>query len=72
MGSIRIISTVDENGKLRIPEGLKLEKGNIEVIINPLDEIKNDKSLLSFSDHTCGRFLLDTLRREDIYGNSER
>jgi len=72
MGSIRIISTVDESGKLHIPEELKLEKGNVEVIIKPLDEIKNDETLLSFSDHTCGRLLIYSLRREDIYGNSER
>jgi hypothetical protein len=72
MEPIRIVSSVDEKGKLQIPEGLTLKKGRVEVIIKHLDENKEKIETLSYSDHHCGRILVDPLRREDIYGNDGR
>jgi hypothetical protein len=37
MEPIRIISNVDEDGRLHIPEGLTPKKGRVEVIIKHLD-----------------------------------
>jgi len=36
MDSIKIISTVEEDGKLRLPPELKLEKGKVRVVIGSL------------------------------------
>lgn len=72
MESIRIISTVEEDGKLRLPEELKLEKGKVEVVITPLGNAKESKAQLSFSNHSCGKLIVDSLRREDIYGSDGR
>jgi len=72
MEPIRIISNVDDEGKLHIPEGLALKKGKVEVIIKPLDDTKEKSKLLSYSDHCCGRILVESLRREDIYGDDGR
>ena len=72
MEPIRIISNVDEEGKLHIPEGLTLKKGKVEVIIRPLDDDREKIETLSYSDHHCGRILVESLRREDIYGDDGR
>ena len=72
MDSIRIISTVEEDGKLRLPPELKLEKGKVQVVITPLKDTKERKIQLSHSDHSCGKVLLGSLRREDIYGADAR
>ncbi|MBW1717819.1 MAG: hypothetical protein JRJ77_18815 [Deltaproteobacteria bacterium] len=68
MDSIKIISTVEEDGKLRLPPELKLEKGKVQVVITPLKDTKEGEIQLSHSDHSCGKVLLGSLRREDIYG----
>lgn len=72
MEPIRIISSVDEEGKIHIPKGLALKKGKVEVIIRPLDANKETIKTLSYSDHRCGRILVESLRREDIYGDDGR
>ena len=72
MEPIRVISNVDEEGKLHIPEGLALKKGKVEVIIRPLDDNKERMKTLSYSDHRCGRILVESLRREDIYSDDGR
>jgi hypothetical protein len=72
MEPIKIISNVDDQGKLHIPEGLALKKGKVEVIIKPLDDNKEKSKTLSYSDHYCGRILVESLRREDIYGDDGR
>ena len=72
MEPIKIISNVDDEGKLHIPEGLALKKGKVEVIIKPLDDNKEKNKTLSYSDHYCGRILVESLRREDIYGDDGR
>ena len=72
MEPIRIISNVDEDGRLHIPEGLTLKKGRVEVIIKHLDGGKEKNQGLSFSDHYCGRVLVERVRREDIYGDDGR
>jgi hypothetical protein len=72
MEPIRIISNVDDEGKLHIPEGLALKKGRVEVIIKRLDDIKEKSKPLAYSDHYCGRILVESLRREDIYGDDGR
>lgn len=72
MEPIRIISSVDDEGKLHIPEGLALKKGRVEVIIKPLDDTKEKRKTLSYSDHYCGRILVESLRREHIYGDDGR
>jgi hypothetical protein len=72
MEPIRIISNVDDEGKLHIPEGLTLRKGRVEVIIKHLDDNKGKRKSLSYSDHYCGRILIEPLRREDIYDNDGR
>jgi len=72
MEPIRIISNVDDEGKLHIPEGLALKKGRVEVIIKPLDDTKEKHKTLSYSDHYCGRILVKSLRREDTYGDDGR
>ena len=72
MEPIRIISNVDEEGKLHIPEGLALKKGKVEVIIRPLDDNKERMKTLCYSDHRCGRILVESLRREDIYSDDGR
>jgi len=63
-----IRSTVEEDGKLRLPPELKLEKGKVQVVITPLKDTKEGEIQLSHSDHSCGKVLLGSLRREDIYG----
>jgi hypothetical protein len=72
MEPIRIISDVDDEGKLHIPEGLALKKGKVEVIIKPLDYPKQKSKPLSYANHYCGRILVESLRREDIYGDDGR
>ena len=72
MEPIKIISDVDDEGKLHIPKGLALKKGKVEVIIKPLDDAKERSKPLSYSDHYCGRILVESLRREDIYGDDGR
>ena len=72
MDSIKIISTVEEDGKLRLPPELKLEKGKARVVITPLKDTKEREIQLSHSDHSCGKLILDSLRREDIYGADAR
>jgi hypothetical protein len=72
MEPIRIISNVDEEGKLQIPEGLVLKKGKVEVTIKPLDDNKEEHRTLSYSDHYCGKILVESLRREAIYGDDGR
>ncbi|MBW1967856.1 MAG: hypothetical protein JRI48_10905 [Deltaproteobacteria bacterium] len=72
MDSIKIISTVEEDGKLRLPPELKLEKGKVRVVITPLKDTKEREIQLSHSDHSCGKLILDSLRREDIYGADAR
>jgi hypothetical protein len=72
MKPIMIISEVDEEGKLHIPEGLALKKGKVQVVISPLDDNKDKMKTLSYSDHLCGRILVEPLRREDIYGDDGR
>ena len=72
MGPIRIISTVKEDGKLHLPDDLKLQKGKVEVVIIPLGMDKKKKTKLHFSNHSCGQLLIDSLRREDIYDSSGR
>ncbi len=72
MDSIRIISTVGEDGKLRLPPELKLKKGKVQVVITPLKDTKESKTQLTHSDHSCGKLILDSLRREDIYGADAR
>ena len=69
MEPIRVISNVDEEGRLHIPEGLALKKGKVEVIIRPLDDNKERMKTLSYSDHRCGRILVESLRREDMYSD---
>ena len=65
MGLIRIISDVDDEGKLHIPENLTLKKGKVELIIKSLGD--NEKNTaISYSDHYCGRIMIKTLRRDDI------
>jgi hypothetical protein len=72
MEPIRIISNVDEEGRLHIPNGLTLKKGRVEVIIRHLDDNRGKSKTLSYSDHYCGRILVEPLRREDIYGDDGR
>jgi hypothetical protein len=72
MEPIKIISNVDDEGNLHIPDGLALKKGRVEVTIKPLDDAKEKNKSLSYSDHYCGRILVGTLRREDMYGNDGR
>jgi hypothetical protein len=72
MKPIRIISNVDDEGRLRIPEGLALKKGKVELIIKHLDDMNGKTKALSYSDHNCGRILAGYLRREDIYGDDGR
>jgi hypothetical protein len=72
METIRIISDVDEEGKLHIPKGLALKKGKVQVIISPLDDNKEKIKTLSYSDHHCGGILVEPLRREDIYADDGR
>ncbi|MBW1695629.1 MAG: hypothetical protein JRH18_01275 [Deltaproteobacteria bacterium] len=72
MDSIKIISTVEEDGKLRLPPELKLEKGKVQVVITPLKDKKERDIQLSHSDHSCGKIILNSLRREDIYGVDAR
>jgi len=72
MKPITIISNVDDEGKLHIPEGLALKKGKVELTIKPLDDAKDKSKPLSYSDHYCGRILVNSLRREEIYGNDGR
>jgi hypothetical protein len=72
MEPIKIISNVDDEGTLHIPEGLSLKKGRVEITIRPLDDANDKREPLSYSDHYCGRILVESLRREDIYGNDGR
>jgi hypothetical protein len=72
MEPIRIISNVDDEGKLRIPEGLALKKGKVELIIKHLDDNNGKTGTLSYSDHNCGKILAGSMRREDIYGDNGR
>ncbi|MBW1979480.1 MAG: hypothetical protein JRI79_16190 [Deltaproteobacteria bacterium] len=67
MDSIKIISTVEEDGKLRIPPELKLEKGKVQVVITPLKDTKEREIPLFHSDHSCGKLIVGSLRRENIY-----
>ena len=67
MDTIRIISTVEEDGKLRLPSDLKLEKGTVQVVITPLKDTEERKARPSYSDHSCGKLIAKSLRREDIY-----
>jgi hypothetical protein len=71
MGHIRIISNVDEEGKLHIPEKLTLKKGKVELIIISLTENEKETTI-SYSDHYCGRVMTESLRRDDIYGDDAR
>ena len=72
MGPIKIISNIDDDGKLHIPERLALKKGRVELIIKPLDDNNGKKGALSYSDHYCGKILVESMRREDIYGDNGR
>jgi hypothetical protein len=72
MEPIKIISNVDDEGTLHIPEGLALKKGRVEITIKPLDDASDKREPLSYSDHYCGRVLVESLRREDIYGKDGR
>ena len=58
MELIRIISNVDDEGRLHIPEGLTLKKGRVEVIIKHLDEnkekIRNRGGQILTSTHIFG------------------
>ncbi|MFC1533939.1 hypothetical protein ACFL7M_11310 [Thermodesulfobacteriota bacterium] len=72
MESIKIISNVDDDGKLHIPKGLDLKKGRVELIIKPLNNNNGKIGALSYSDHYCGRILTEPMRREDIYGDNGR
>jgi len=67
MDPIKIISIVEEDGKLRLPPDLKLEKGRVQVVITPLKNTKEKEIRLSYSDHSCGKLMVGSLRREDIY-----
>jgi hypothetical protein len=66
MEPIKIISNVDDEGKLYIPEGLSFKKGRVEITIKPLDDANDKRVPLSYSDHYW--VLVESLRREDIYG----
>ena len=72
MEPIRIISNVDDKGNLHFPAGLPLKKGRVEVIIKHLDAGKRKGWRLSYSDHYCGRILIDPVKRENIYGDRGR
>ena len=72
MGNIRIISNIDDDGRLHIPEKLALKKGKVELIIKSLDDNNGKIGSISYSDHYCGRILVDPMRREDIYGDNGR
>ncbi len=72
MESIKIISIVDDDGKVRIPDGLDLKKGQVELTIKPLDDHHGKMGTLSYSDHYCGKILAESLRRKDIYGDNRR
>jgi hypothetical protein len=73
MGLIRIISDVDEKGRLHIPETLSLKKGKVELIIKSLDDDhKIRPPSISYSDHYCGKIMTESLSREDIDGNDGR
>lgn len=71
MGLIKIFSDVDEEGRLHIPEKLTLKKGKVELIIKSLDDDRKAKDI-SYADHYCGRIMIESLRREDIYGDDVR
>jgi bifunctional DNA-binding transcriptional regulator/antitoxin component of YhaV-PrlF toxin-antitoxin module len=72
MESIKIISNVDDDGRLCIPKGLTLKKGKVELIIKPIDDNNRKMRAISYSDHYCGKILVESLRREDIYGDNGR
>ncbi len=72
MGLIRIISDVDEEGRLQIPETLSLKKGKVELTIKSLDDNNIKTPTISYSDHYCGKIMVKSLSREDIYGDDGR
>lgn len=72
MELIRIISDVDENGRLHIPEKLAIKKGKVELIIKSLDDNNIKTPVISYSDHYCGKIKAKSLSREDIYGDDGR
>ena len=72
METIKIISDVDDQGKLQIPKGLVLKKGKVEITIKYLDGNKQETNTISYSNHYCGEILIKTMRRENLYGDDGR
>ena len=74
MEAYRARCTIDNIGNIKLEKKIALPKGPAELIILPIEMEQTDDCTkgIAFSDHHLGKVTLETLRREDIYGENGR